>query len=139
MEFITIGTERFGELKALHTAYKTEIGEEQPGEQDFESLKNAAEQGLIRFYGCVCDGKLTACCSVSTTYSTFNYDLSGVFEDFYILPEYRHRGIAGKLAAFAYKTSGVRSLCVGCADCDVEMYRHIGFRIRLGNMLAYGD
>ena len=41
MEFITIGTERFGELKALHTAYKTEIGEEQPGEQDFESLKNA--------------------------------------------------------------------------------------------------
>jgi hypothetical protein len=26
---------------------------------------------------------------------------------------------------------------VGCADCDVEMYKALGFCIPLGNMLAY--
>jgi len=30
-------------------------------------------------------------------------------------------------------------LTVGCADCDVEMYRSLGFDIPLGNMLAFAD
>ena len=35
------------------------------------------------------------------------------------------------------KAEKVGSLSVGCADCDLEMYKSIGFRIPLGNMLAY--
>lgn len=59
------------------------------------------------------------------------------FEDFYIKPELRHKGIARKLVAFAYETSQVSSLTVGCADCDIPMYNAIGFRISLGNMFAF--
>ena len=98
---------------------------------------NAIEQGKINFYGCVCDGKLVACCSICLTYSTFKYNTAGVFEDFYILPAYRHKGIARKLEEFAYANSGVSSLSVGCADCDIGMYNALGFDIPLGNMLAY--
>lgn len=60
-------------------------------------------------------------------------------EDFYIEPECRHRGIARKLLEFSATQSGVGSLTVGCADCDVEMYRALGFSLKLGNMLAYGE
>jgi len=137
MEFIEIRTEKFEELKALQRAYKAAIGEDAPSDADFESLRKAVEHGFIHFYGCVCEGKLAACCSVCITYSTFNYAKSGIFEDFYILPEYRRKGIARKLAAYAYEQSKVSSLTVGCADCDVEMYKTIGFTIPLGNMLAF--
>lgn len=136
MDFVFVKTELFQELANLQIAYKSEIGEACPSESDFESLKNAIEKGKINFYGCVCDGKLVACCSVCLTYSTFNYAAAGVFEDFYILPEYRHKGIARKLVKFAYANSGICSLSVGCANCDVEMYKALGFKISLGNMLA---
>lgn len=136
-EFVEIGPERFGELAALHRAYKAEIGEDAPTQADMTSLKAAVAAGRIRFFGCCENGMLAGCCSVSVTYSTFDYAASGVFEDFYILPEYRRRGIARALAAFAYEESGVNSLTVGCAECDAEMYRAIGFSVPLGKMLAY--
>ncbi len=139
MEFIKIGAERLRGLAELHRAYKAEIGESAPTGEQLESLGRAIEKGDILFFGCVWDGELVACCSVCVTYSTFNYGRSGVFEDFYILPEYRHRGIARGLAAFAYEQSGAESMTVGCADCDAEMYKAIGFGIKLGNMLAYSQ
>ena len=139
MDLIRITAERFPEWKELQLAYKAEIGEDRPGENEFEGLKKALEQGEIQFYGCVCDNALVACCSICTTYSTFRYDRVGIFEDFYIQPRYRHRGIARKLVAFAYASSQVSSLSAGCADCDVGMYRAIGFHISLGKMLAYGE
>lgn len=139
MDFVKIGTEMFDELKVLQKAYKAEIGEDTPTEDDFRSLLRAIENEEITFYGCLCEGILVACCSISFTYSTFNYEKSGVFEDFYIRPEYRHRGIARKLVAYAYSKSNVGSLSVGCADCDVEMYKAIGFEIPLGNMLAFSE
>lgn len=139
MEFVVITTERFRELKELQIAYKAEIGEDVPTERDFESLKEAIEKGKIHFYGCILEKKLVACCSICFTYSTFNYGKAGVFEDFYIQPEYRHRGIARKLVAYAFEKSQVNSLSVGCADCDLEMYKAIGFHVSLGNMLALAD
>lgn len=129
--------ERFDTLKALHLAYKAAIGEEQPSREDLDSLRRAIQEERIHFYGCLCGGELVACCSVSLVYSTFCYGKAGVFEDFYIAPKYRHRGIARGLVQYAYETSGVSSLTVGCADCDLEMYRSLGFRIPLGNMLAF--
>lgn len=137
MEFVEIQTEMFDQLKELQLAYKAEIGENAPAEEDFKSLRRAIEERKIHFYGCVFEKTLVACCSICFTYSTFNYKKAGVFEDFYIRPEYRHSGIARKLTAYAYKQSNVSSLSVGCADCDVEMYKAIGFVIQLGNMLAF--
>lgn len=138
MDFVRIHTVKIEELMELQKAYKMEIGECMPTNADLESLRNAIKDEQIHFYGCICDGKLIACCSICFTYSTFNYGKSGVFEDFYILPAYRHKGIARKLVAYAYEQSGVASLTVGCADCDVQMYQAIGFDIPLGNMLAFG-
>ncbi len=139
MNFVKIETEKFEELKELQKAYKIAIGEDMPTEDDFMCLLRAIEREEIIFYGCVCEERLVACCSISFTFSTFNYQKSGVFEDFYIRPESRHKGIARKLVAFAYEQSGVGSLTVGCADCDVEMYKAIGFEIPLGNMLAFAE
>ena len=139
MDFAKIETNNFQELMKLQKAYKAEIGECLPTNAELESLKNAIENEQIHFYGCICDNSLIACCSICFTYSTFNYGKSGVFEDFYIEPEYRHKGIARKLVSYAYEQSGVDSLTVGCADCDVQMYQAIGFKIPLGNMLAFGE
>ena len=137
MNFVKIETKDFEELKKLHTAYKLAIGEDTPTDADFKCLHKAIENEEIQFYGCKYEENLIACCSISTTFSTFNYEKSGVFEDFYIRPEFRHQGIARKLVAFAYEQSGVGSLTVGCANCDVEMYRASGFEIPLRNMLAF--
>lgn len=138
MDFVRINTAKIEELIELQKAYKMEIGECMPANAELESLRNAIKDEQIHFYGCICDDKLIACCSICFTYSTFNYGRSGVFEDFYIQPAYRHKGIARKLVAYAYEQSGVASLTVGCADCDVQMYQAIGFDIPLGNMLAFG-
>lgn len=139
MNFVKIETKDFEELKELQAAYKVEIGEDTPTEEDFKRLYCAIENEEIAFYGCRMEGELVACCSISITFSTFNYERAGVFEDFYIKPEFRHKGIARKLVAFVWEQSGVGSLTVGCADCDVEMYKAIGFVIPLGNMLAFSE
>ena len=137
MEFIRVSEKEFPALKPLQCGYKAEIGEEAPGEEQFVSLFHAIGSGQIIFYGCVENDQLVGCCSITPTYSTFDYRRGGVLEDFYILPAYRHRGIARKLIQFAYLDSGASSLTVGCADCDLEMYRALGFRIPLGNLLAF--
>lgn len=138
MEFVEIKPEMFEQLEKLQIAYKKAIGEDAPSQAELDRLKQAIERGDIHFYGCVCENVLVASCSICITYSTFNYERAGLFEDFYIEPSFRHKGIARKLVDFAYKQSGVGSLVVGCADCDVEMYRAIGFGISLGNMMAFG-
>ena len=137
MEYMRITDGGLDGLKALHIGYKQEIGEEPPTDENFASLSEAIKKGQIVFYGCVDEGRWIACCSITPTYSTFNYQTGGVFEDFYIVPEYRHRGIARQLVRFAYQESGVGSLTVGCADCDIQMYRSLGFTIPLGNLLAF--
>ncbi len=131
--------EDFEQLSRLQTAYKAEIGEEPPAPEDLERLKTAIETGEILFYGHEVDAQLVACCSVSRVFSTFLYEAAGVFEDFYILPAYRRRGIARQLAQYAFSESDISSMTVGCADCDLGLYRAIGFRIRLGNLLAFGE
>ncbi len=137
-EFLKLTAAHFEALKALQRAYKREIREDSPSDEDLDRLLPAMESGAILFYGCTVAGELAGCCSVSPGFSTFDYRRSGVFEDFYIRPEYRHRGIARNLVRFAYEHSGVSSLTVGCADCDTAMYQALGFSIPLGNLLAFG-
>ncbi len=134
-----ITIEDFEHLCCLQKAYKQEIGEDLPSQEDLERLRAAIEKEEILFFGLEVNGQLVACCSVSRVFSTFLYEAAGVFEDFYILPQHRHQGIARKLVKYAYSNSNISSLTVGCADCDLEMYQAIGFRIPLGNMLAFDD
>ncbi|MBR4905645.1 MAG: GNAT family N-acetyltransferase [Clostridia bacterium] len=137
MELLRLTNEDFVALVPLHIAYKEAIGEDAPSSSDLCALKNAIEDGRILFFGCRENDRLVGCCSVSITFSTFCYASSGVFEDFYILPAYRHRGIARALVRFAYENSGVASMTVGCAGCDLPMYKSLGFSIPIGNLLAY--
>ena len=139
MEFRKLSAADMPGLETLQCAYKREIGEDAPSAEDFARLREAIEQGQIFFFGCLAEGELVACCSVSPTFSTFDYRRGGVFEDFYIVPAYRRRGIARKLVEFAVRESGVSSLTVGCADCDRDMYRALGFTVPLGNLLAFGE
>ena len=139
MDYSRISISQIGQLWELQKAYKAEIEEDQPTEQNRSRLAAALEKEQIIFYGVWSGKNLIGCCSVTIGFSTFNYASSGVFEDFYIRPEYRHQGIARKLVQYAYQESRVSSLTVGCADCDVEMYHSLGFGIPLGNLLAFGD
>ena len=125
------------DLWELQKRYKAEIGEDEPDENCRIALADAIEGGKILFFGAFDGAKLVGCCSVSVVFSTFNYLPGGVFEDFYILPDHRHQGIARALVNFAYRESGVSSMTVGCADCDLPTYRALGFTIPLGNLLAF--
>jgi len=137
MKYSRIAVSQADALWELQKAYKAEIGEDMPTEQHLNRLKDAIDKSQILFYGAWDGTILTGCCSITIGFSTFNYGASGVFEDFYIRPEYRHKGIARELVKYARKDSGVSSLTVGCADCDVKMYQSLGFSIRLGNLLAF--
>ena len=137
MELFRLSGADFDALIPLHTAYKEAIGEDAPTATDLAALRSAIEAGSILFFGAREGNRLVGCCSVSINFSTFCYGPSGVFEDFYILPGFRHHGIAKQLVRFAYENSGVASMTVGCADCDLPLYRALGFAIPIGNLLAY--
>ena len=137
MDYRKIKASEIDALWELQKRYKAEIGEEEPGEDARDPFADAIERGVILFFGVWQENALIACCSVTVGFSTFDYRPSGVFEDFYICSAYRHQGIARQLVQFAYRESGVSSLTVGCADCDVDMYQSLGFSIPLGNLLAF--
>ena len=138
MDYCKTDVSRIDGLWELQKLYKAEIGEDEPTDGDKARLAEAIEKGEILFFGAYDGGELVGCCSVTKGFSTFDYRPSGVFEDFYIRPEYRHRGVARALVNFAYRESGVSSMTVGCADCDAPMYAALGFTIRLGDLLAFG-
>ena len=102
-------------------------------------MVRAVREENILFYGAWEGDSLVGCCSVTVGFSTFDYLPSGVFEDFFIRPDFRHKGVARQLVQFAYRASAVSSMTVGCADCDVPMYQALGFSIPLGNLLAFEE
>lgn len=137
MDYQRINVSRIEALWELQKLYKEEIKEGIPDSAGKNRLAEAIKTGSILFFGAFDESALIGCCSVTVGFSTFNYLPSGVFEDFYILPEYRHKGIARRLVRFARQESGVSSLTVCCADCDLPMYKSLGFSIPVGNLLAF--
>ena len=138
MTYRKINASEIDALWELQKEYKAEIGEDEPDNTGKKNLADAISKETILFYGVWKENSLIGCCSVTVGFSTFNYMPSGVFEDFFIRSAYRHQGIARQLVEFAYRESGVSSLTVGCANCDVQMYQALGFTITLGNLLAFG-
>ena len=137
MEYTELGISQMDPLWELQKLYKSEIGEAVPGEEEKERLSKAIGDGKILFFGAWDGDRLAGCCSVTVGFSTFDYLPGGVFEDFYILPAYRHGGIAKRLVEYAKRASGVSTLTVGCAACDESMYKALGFTVPLGSLLAF--
>ncbi len=128
------------QLLKLLNGYLKEIGEEVLCEEKQERLQEAVRQEKIHFFLAKRGTRAVGMCSVSMYWSTFSCDDVAVFEDFYIEPVFRRKGIARMLARAAQNYCAekrILSLSVCCADCDRGMYHELGFETRLGNTLAY--
>ena len=128
------------QLKKLENGFLKEIGETPATEEKQERLAQAIRDGKITFFVAKRGYRTVGMCSVAKCFSTFACTDTGVFDDFYIEPVFRRKGIARKLAQVAQdwcKENGLASLTVCCAPCDEEMYQVLGFDVRLGSTFAH--
>ena len=137
MEYKKIDASQIDLLWELQKQYKAEVGEDIPNDIAKKHLKDAMSKGKIFFFGAWKGGSLVGCCSITVGFSTFDYMPSGIFEDFFICPDFRHKGIARQLVQFAYRSSDISSMTVACAQCDIQMYQSLGFSIQIGKLLAF--
>lgn len=127
------------QLKKLENGFLKEIGESPATEEKQEQLTQAILDGKITFFVAKRGYRAVGMCSVAKCFSTFACTDTGVFDDFYIEPVFRNKGIARKLVLAAQdwcKENGLASLTVCCAPCDEGMYRALGFDYRLGLTFA---
>ena len=123
------------QLKKLENGFLKEIGETPATEEKQERLAQAIRDGKITFFVAKRGYRTVGMCSVAKCFSTFACTDTGVFDDFYIEPVFRKKGVARKLAQAAQKWSkenGLASLTVTCAPCDEGMYQALDFDTRLG-------
>ena len=123
------------QLKKLENGFLKEIGETPATEKKQERLAQAIRDGKITFFVAKRGYRTVGMCSVAKCFSTFACTDTGVFDDFYIEPVFRRKGIARMLTQAAQdwcKENGLDSLTVTCAPCDEGMYQALGFDTRLG-------
>ena len=128
------------QIKKLENGFKKDIGEEALTEEQQKQLQQAIKEGKITFFVAKRGYRAVGMCSVAKCYSTFSCSDTGVYEDFYIEPAFRGKGIARKLAQAAQtwcKNSGISSLTVCCAQYNKKMYQALGFDIGLGTTFAH--
>ena len=127
------------QLKKLENGFVKEIGEDAATEEKQAQLSRAIRDGKITFFIARRGYRAIGMCSVAKCFSTFACTDTGVFDDFYIEPVFRKKGIARMLAAAAQnwsKKNRLASLTVTCAPCDEAMYQALGFDCRLGTTFA---
>jgi len=130
------------QLNKLENGFLKEIGEPPATEEKQEQLAQAIRDGKITFLMAKRGYRAVGMCSVAKCFSTFACSDTGVFDDFYIEPVYRKKGVARKLAQAARdwcKENGLASLTVCCAPCDEGMYQALGFDTQLGSTFAHID
>lgn len=128
------------QLLKLENGFLDEIGEEPITEEKKQRLWQAIRDGKITFFVAKRGYRAVGMCSVSKCFSTFACADIGVFDDFFIEPVFRRRGIARKLAQAVQEwcgENGIVSLTVCCAQCDEDMYQALGFGTHLGTTFAY--
>ena len=129
-------------LEILMHEYKFSINEDKLDKKQFEKLKEAIKYKKIKFYTLNIDNNIIGMCSISYLYSTYKCESIGMFDDFYIKPDYRKKGYAKKLTKYVFEDmvkNNINSVMVGCSDMDLEMYKHIGFKMELGNLLTWDN
>ncbi len=127
------------QLRKLENGFLSEIGEEMLNEERQLRLAEAVREGRISFLVARRGCRAVGMCSVAAYWSSFSCGEVAVFEDFYIEPAFRRKGIARMLANAAQRLCaerGIASLRVCCAPCDEQMYRSLGFDTQLGTSLA---
>lgn len=127
------------QLQKLENGFLKEIGEPTLSEEKQGRLSQAIRDGKITFFMAKRGYRAVGMCSVAKCFSTFSCSDTGVFDDFYIEPVFRRKGIARKLAQSAQnwcRENGIASLTVCCAPCDEEMYQSLGFDTQLGTTFA---
>ena len=127
------------QLLKLENGFKREIGEETLIKLQQKQLQQAVREGRITFFMAKCGYRAVGMCSVAAYYSTFSCSNVGAFEDFYIEPAFRGKGIARMLARVAQswcRENDIASLTVCCAACDEAMYQALGFNTSLGTTFA---
>ena len=123
------------QFPTLENSFLAEIGEEGLTGKKQEQLAQAIRDGRIVFFIAKQGCRWVGMCSVSRCFSTFTCTNTGVFDDFYIEPVFRGKGIARMLTRAAMDwcaENGLGSLGVCCAPCDEEMYQALGFDTSLG-------
>ena len=128
------------QLRRLENGFLQEIGELPATEEKLERLTRAIREGRITFFVAKHGGRAVGMCSVAKCFSTFACTDTGVFDDFYIEPAFRRKGVARMLAQAAQnwcKENALASLTVTCAPCDEGMYQALGFDAALGKTFAH--
>lgn len=128
------------QLKKLLNGFLREIGETLATEEKQKQLAQGIREGQITFFLAKRGCRAVGMCSVARCFSTFACSDIGVFDDFYIEPVFRKKGIARKLVLAAQewcKEKDFASLTVCCAPCDEPMYQKLGFDVALGHTYAH--
>lgn len=128
------------QLKKLENGFLAEIGEAPATEERQARLIRAIRDGRITFFLAKRGYRAVGMCSVATCFSTFACADTGVWDDFYIEPAFRKRGIARLLAQAAQRRAqevGLSGLTATCAPCDEGMYRALGFDTCLGTTFTH--
>ena len=123
------------QLRKLENGFLKEIGELPASEERQAQLSRAIREGKITFFLAKRGCRAVGMCSVAKCFSTFACTENGVFDDFYVEPVFRKKGIARILAQAARQWSienGLSGLTVTCAPCDEGMYQALGFAVKLG-------
>ena len=89
------------QLKKLENGFLREIGEDVLSEEKKRRLEQAVSDGKITYFLAKRGYRAVGMCSVAAVFSTFACGNVGTFEDFYIEPVFRGRGIARLLAEAA--------------------------------------
>lgn len=126
----------------LENGYRYEMDDDFLSKEGQKLLEEAIKEKQIHFFVAKRKTRVVGMCSISTVFSTGQNGYIGMFEDMYIEPVFRGKKTAKNLVDFAFdwcREKGIKTVCVGSAESDKEIYGKLGFKVLLGRLLAWID